>query len=66
VPLGGMMAAQGKPPVIARATVAGVREEHVLVFIVADPLIAALGFREVVGRATEPTTATSVFADFTR
>jgi hypothetical protein len=61
-----MMAAESKPSVITRATVAGVREELVLAFIVADPLTAAIGFRKIVGCATEPTAARSAFVYFTR
>ena len=43
MPFGGVVAAQRVSAMIARTTGVSVREQHVLVFVIADPLIAALG-----------------------
>lgn len=42
-------------PVIARATVARVGKQHVVLFVVADPLTATLGLDEIFGSATQAT-----------
>ena len=48
----GVMAAERKPPVIARTTVSGVGKKHVPIFIVADPVSAAFGFGKSFSRTT--------------
>ena len=44
-------AAKSVTPVVASTTVLGIREHHVVVFVIADPGIAALGFGQVLGLA---------------
>jgi hypothetical protein len=50
-----MVAAQRVAPVIAVATVVRVREQHIAILIVADPLAAAFGTSEVLGCAAQTT-----------
>lgn len=47
---GKVEAAEREPPVIARADLAGVREENVLTLVTADPVAAALGLEPRLAR----------------
>src|SRR5260370_29643907 len=60
-----MVGAKGETAVIAMATVAGVRELDVLVFVIANPLAAALGFRQLACLAAEPTAGPRAFGSGT-
>jgi hypothetical protein len=61
-----MPAAKCVALVVAMATVARVREEFVLVFVVANPPTAAFGSREILGAAAQTTAAVTDLACFTR
>jgi hypothetical protein len=61
-----MGAAQGKPPMIAAAAVAGKGKHHIIIFVVADPIVAALGFGQVLGIAAQPAAGHVAFLGFGR
>ena len=52
---GMVVAAQGEPPVIPVATVPSIREQHVLIFVVADPVAATLCLGQFPFLTTKPT-----------
>ena len=46
-------ATEGVAAVVSVATIAGIREQYVLALVVADPLVAAFGFREIARGAAQ-------------
>ncbi len=57
MPLGMMIPAQREPVMVAIAAVPRVGEDDVLVRVIADPVAAAFGPRELAGLAAEPAAA---------
>jgi hypothetical protein len=56
-----MMTAECVAPVVATATVAGIREQDVLIFVVADPLAATFASCEVLSATAQSALGTAAF-----